>query len=244
MAPEAESKARKARTEHLGDFERVHHDYTYAQLWTIQVDDAWRTPAKGRQLTKGPELHVNGGLAWSPDAARIAFAATATPDLIDTATSDIYTLTLASGQVEKIVGLPGPDAGPRWSPDGAQIAFRSAMGREDFFHANARIAVVAADGGTPRSITDAFDEDAEPHRLDSGGDFLHRRTEDGQPRVQGRPRRKNHQQGVGPRCAHGDGGLAHPGWRPAGVCRRIANRAWAKCSCRRRRPLRRACSPA
>jgi dipeptidyl aminopeptidase/acylaminoacyl peptidase len=32
------------------------------------------------------------------------------------------------------------------------------MGRADFFHANRRVAIVPADGGTPRSLTDPFDE--------------------------------------------------------------------------------------
>ena len=32
------------------------------------------------------------------------------------------------------------------------------MGNPKFFHANSRLAVVPAEGGKPRSITDAFDE--------------------------------------------------------------------------------------
>ncbi len=73
-------------------------------------------------------------------------------------TSDIYVLTLEGGAVRKIVSQPGPDNGPQWSPDGKSIVFRSAMGQEKFFHANARLAVVSAEGGAVRSITDAFDE--------------------------------------------------------------------------------------
>jgi dipeptidyl aminopeptidase/acylaminoacyl peptidase len=62
--------------------------------------------------------------------------------------------------VQKIVAQPGPDANPRWSPDGKQIAFESVMGNPAFFHCNRRLAVVPADGGTPRSLTEAFDEHA------------------------------------------------------------------------------------
>jgi dipeptidyl aminopeptidase/acylaminoacyl peptidase len=62
--------------------------------------------------------------------------------------------------VKKIVSLPGPDGNPHWSPDGKQIAFVSAMGNPAFFHCNRRLAVVSTDGGTPRSLTDHFDEHA------------------------------------------------------------------------------------
>src|SRR6185369_15715760 len=47
---------------------------------------------------------------------------------------------------------------PRFSPDGKQIVFSSAMGNKLFFASNSRLAVVGVDGGTPRSITDGFDE--------------------------------------------------------------------------------------
>ena len=59
----------------------------------------------------------------------------------------------------KIVAQPGPDTNPHWSPDGKQIAFRSAMGKPDFFHSNARIAVVPRRLAATRApLTDEFDE--------------------------------------------------------------------------------------
>jgi dipeptidyl aminopeptidase/acylaminoacyl peptidase len=158
-APEPEPEARKDRKDHLGDFEVVRGDYTFAQIWTLEVEDALRAPVTGKQRTKGTSLQP-GQLAWSPDGARIAFSGTRNPDLIQGGTADIYVLTLADDSVKAIVTQPGPDTGPRWSPDGNSIAFGSAMGRPDFFHANSRVAVVSAVGGTPTSLTDPFDENA------------------------------------------------------------------------------------
>ena len=58
----------------------------------------------------------------------------------------------------RLVAQPGPDNNPRWSPDGKRIVFSSAMGNPKFFHANSSLAVVSVEGGAPRSITDAFDQ--------------------------------------------------------------------------------------
>jgi dipeptidyl aminopeptidase/acylaminoacyl peptidase len=73
-------------------------------------------------------------------------------------TSDIYVLKLIDDSVKKIVDQPGPDNNPRYSPDDKQIVFSSAMGEKVFFASNSRLAVVSAQGGPPKSITDSFDE--------------------------------------------------------------------------------------
>ena len=157
-APEGDDPAEKARKEAYGEFVVVRRDYRYAQLWSLPVADALQAPAKGRQRTRGTERHVQG-FEVSPDNTRVAFAGARTPDLVDGDSSDIHLLELASDTVTTLVNQPGPDNDPRWSPDGRRIAFRSAMGAPRFFHANGRVAVVDATGGTPVSITDSLDED-------------------------------------------------------------------------------------
>ena len=156
-APEAQTEAQKNRKEQLGEYEVVRHDYQHVHLSTLVLEEALRTPAAGRPRTKGKEYTV-GGFSWSPDGRAIAFSATRNPDLINGSTSDIYVLSLADDRVTKIVSQPGPDQGPQWSPDSRQIVFSSAMGRAQSFTINARLAIVPADGGAPRSLTDAFDE--------------------------------------------------------------------------------------
>ena len=162
-APDDESKARKARKDRLGDFEVVRGDYAFTHLWTVDVAAALSAPAAGTQRTSGRDYSV-GGFAWSPDGRKIAFGAAKNPDLVQIHSADIHVLDLAAGTVTPVVTQPGPDTNPRWSPDGTRIAFESAMGRPDFFHANGRIAVVAAGGGTPVSVSGAFDED--PNLID------------------------------------------------------------------------------
>jgi dipeptidyl aminopeptidase/acylaminoacyl peptidase len=156
-APEPQTEAQKNRKEHLGEYDVVRREYQHAHLWTIDVAEALRAPVAGRQRTRGKDFSV-GGFAWAPDARAIAFSATINPDLVQGVTSDIYVLTLEGDTVEKIVSQPGPDNSPQWSPDGREIVFSSAMGRERFFAHTPRLAIVPARGGTPRSVSDAFDE--------------------------------------------------------------------------------------
>lgn len=156
-ASDANQKAAKERKDHLGDFEVVRKEYNYSHIWTLNVAEALKEPAAGTQRTKGKDFNV-GSFSWSPDGKTIAFSATVNPDLIQGGTNDVYLLNLADNSVKKLVAQPGPDNNPRWSPDGKRIVFSSAMGNPKFFHANSKLAVVSVEGGAPRSITDAFDE--------------------------------------------------------------------------------------
>ncbi len=157
LASDPQSQAAKDRREQYGDFEIVRRDYTHTHIWTFDVAEALKAPVAGVQRTKGREFTVGAG-SWSPDSTRIVFSATINPDLIQGETADVYVLNLADNTTRKVVSQPGPDTGPRFSPDGSQIVFHSAMGNRVYFASNTRLAVVPAAGGTPRSLTDAFDE--------------------------------------------------------------------------------------
>jgi dipeptidyl aminopeptidase/acylaminoacyl peptidase len=157
VATEPTPPVSKDRKEYLGDFEVVRKEYNFSHIWTLNVSDAMNTPAPGKQRTKKKDFSVEA-FSWSPDGSRIAFSATVNPDLIQGVTSDVYILNLADDAIKKIVSQPGPDNNPRWSPDGTQIVFSSAMGNTAYFASNSRLAIVPADGGTPRSISDSFDE--------------------------------------------------------------------------------------
>src|SRR5215210_3243963 len=157
-AAEAESKARKDRKEKYGEFEIVKGDYTMAHLWVIDVpvDGKDKKPDPLR-LTEGAVFTV-GGASWSPDSSRIAFSATKDPDLGSSDTSDIYVLRVADKSIKKVVDTKGPDSSPVWSPDGREIAFNTANAQEFYFYTNSLIAVVAAEGGPVRLLSEKFDE--------------------------------------------------------------------------------------
>ncbi|HKV23502.1 MAG TPA: S9 family peptidase [Candidatus Acidoferrum sp.] len=159
-AEDPESKAMKERKEKYGDYDVVHGDYTMSHLWTVDLaaDEASSAP-EPKRLTEGSSFTI-GEFSWSPDGTRIAFTAQRDPDLISAGTEDIYVVNVSTKEVKKIVSTPGPDRNPKWSPDGAQIAYETADGSKYYYYTNVKIAVVPADGGAPRVLTDAFDEDA------------------------------------------------------------------------------------
>jgi dipeptidyl aminopeptidase/acylaminoacyl peptidase len=161
VAPEP--KTMKDRKESFGDYHVIHADYEMEHLWLVDLpktDEAGRVTAAGepKELTKEDSFSVEE-FSFSPDGTRIAFSAAKDPDLISSSSKDIYVVTLGDGAVKKIVDTPGPDSNPQWSPDGKQIAYETSNGEKYFFYANQKIAVVDANGGTPRVVSDVFDED-------------------------------------------------------------------------------------
>src|SRR6185503_15071133 len=80
-------------------------------------------------------------------------------------TYDIYVADVVSRTSKKIVDTSGPDFFPVWSPDGKEIVYRTYViepGQEYYSHSVGYLAIVLADGGPRRLLTDQFDEQATP----------------------------------------------------------------------------------
>src|SRR5262249_22178498 len=80
-------------------------------------------------------------------------------------TYDIYVLNVREGSVKKIVDRKGPDLFPVWSPDGKEIAYRTyVLSDRDEYHLYSAgyLAVVPAEGGPSRVLTERFDEHVTP----------------------------------------------------------------------------------
>jgi len=172
-----DDKAAKDRKDRYGDFEIVGGDYKMSHLWLVKAPaeipaDLKKLP-KPEALTKGDQFSV-GSFSWSPDSRRIAFSATRDPDLGSSGTEQLYVLDLADRHVRKLQESGGPNTRPKWSPDGKEIAFVTHGGQAFYYYLNSRIAVVSAEGGSPRVLTEGFDED--PNLIDWGPDGIYFRA--------------------------------------------------------------------
>jgi dipeptidyl aminopeptidase/acylaminoacyl peptidase len=130
-------------------------------LWLIEVPADGAAPGPAVRLTGGRDLTV-GEFAWSPDGRRIAFSGSRHAGLLGLGSADIYVLDVATKQTRRVVRTPGPDTNPVWSPDGQSLAYQSFAGKGEYSWRNHFVAVVPADGGEPRLLTDRFDERAFP----------------------------------------------------------------------------------
>ena len=157
LATDPASPALKGREERWGDYEVAGREHSFVHVWTVDVETAMNAPQTGQRLTEGELFSVNT-FSWSPDGERIAFSAAITPELKRENTEDLYVVNLADHSVKKIVSQPGIDSNPIWSPDGKLILFNSFMGRLNYFAMNSELAIVPAEGGAVRSISDNFDE--------------------------------------------------------------------------------------
>jgi TolB protein len=96
-----------------------------------------RMVTDGKGLAKHP--------AWSPDGKSIAYV------LSDgtSSASEIYVVPVAGGAATKVTGNGSVKLNPAWTNDGKSIVFLQGTGDRD-----RAIAIVPAEGGEPRNITD------------------------------------------------------------------------------------------
>ncbi len=126
----------------------VDKDFRYTRLWTIEV-----ASKKATEVVAG-DFQL-GDPQWSPDGTRISYTVTPTPKADDGTRSDVHVVTLATKATRKLFENSGPDNGARWSPDGRWIAFLTRSESLRSF-GQQQLAVIAAEGGTPRPVAARF----------------------------------------------------------------------------------------
>ncbi len=150
MTAEEEKKQKEKDDAQVAD-----KNFKFTRIWTIDIESK-----KASALVKGD--FVAADAQWSPDGKQIAFTTVPTPKADDGALSDIHVVDLDTGRTRRLVDNEGPDSAPRWSPDGKWIAFLTRDAKSGL-NAPLRLAVVSAQGGSPREVQPAFDYQAGNH---------------------------------------------------------------------------------
>ncbi|HEX4490348.1 MAG TPA: S9 family peptidase [Acidimicrobiia bacterium] len=118
-----------------------------------------------RVVTDGP--FEAGGLAWSPDGRRLAFAS-ARHDTWDIDWAlDLFVADLAGGAPQRVTTTGPVYALPAWSPDGARLAC-TRMPPELDGPWNGQVAVLDLDGSNEAVLTEAIDRNCSPYPASRG----------------------------------------------------------------------------
>jgi len=124
----------------------------YNQIFTMSVNGG--TP---EQHTFSD--HNYGAPVWSGDQQKLYFSANLHPDgEMDPRNSEIYELSLSSGQIKQLTDRQGPDFSPKVSSDGKKIAYLGFDDRLQGYQVT-NVYTMNADGSGVKSISEKFDRD-------------------------------------------------------------------------------------
>ena len=139
----------------------------FRQLFVLPADGG--TP---RQLTSGPYEH-EGPAAWSRDGRALVFSGNRREDWeYHPLDSELYEVSLDSGDVRQLTDRRGPDSHPVISPDGTRLAWLGFDDRRQGYQIT-RLYVGQRDGSKPEPITAEFDRDVSDPVWSSDGRGLY-----------------------------------------------------------------------
>jgi acylaminoacyl-peptidase len=139
----------------------------YTHLFVVPADGG--TP---RQLTSGAFDH--GAVpSWAPDGSALVFSANREEDWeYDPQDSEVYEVSLQTGEIRVLTDRQGPDNRPVVSPDGTRIAY---LGYDDRYQGYqvTGLYVMDRDGKNPRVVTADLDRDVQAPVWDAEGKGLY-----------------------------------------------------------------------
>ena len=126
-------------------------DFGYDHIFIVPVEGG--TPT---QVTSGDFQHQSPA-AWTPDGASLVFSSNRNEDWVhDYRNSELYIVSVATGEVRPLTDRPGPDRSPAVSPDGRQIAFVGYEDRTRTYQVS-QLQVMNLDGSGRRVLTGDLD---------------------------------------------------------------------------------------
>ena len=146
----------RANGEGYIDYDRPGH------IWTVEVPATAASPVKARQITSG--IYDERSPVWSKDESKIYFSADRDPEpYYQNPQTDIYSVAVAGGPIEKLVHVEGPVGSFSLSPDGHRITFVSALQTKPVRSYNQPDLFVSelTPAATPKNLTSSYDFDIE-----------------------------------------------------------------------------------
>ncbi|WP_419948354.1 prolyl oligopeptidase family serine peptidase [Candidatus Palauibacter sp.] len=126
-------------------------DFGYDHIFILPVEGG--TPT---QVTSGDFQHQSPA-AWTPDGESLVFSSNRNEDWVhDYRNSELYIVSVATGEVRQLTDRPGPDGSPAVSPDGRQVAFTGYEDRTRTYQVS-RLQVMNLDGSGARVLTGDLD---------------------------------------------------------------------------------------
>ncbi|MEM7249091.1 MAG: S9 family peptidase, partial [Acidobacteriota bacterium] len=130
-----------------------------------------------RQVTSG-EFRHDSGPRWTSDGRSLLFSGNRNDDWeLAYRNSEIYSVSVESGEIVALTDRNGPDSDPRPSPDGSKIAYLSQEDRVQTYQLM-RLMVMNADGSGKRELLPSFDRSVRSIRWNRRGDGLFFRHDD------------------------------------------------------------------
>jgi dipeptidyl aminopeptidase/acylaminoacyl peptidase len=103
--------------------------------------------------------------AWSPDSKQIVFVSNRTADPDRNGNTDLWVVEAKKGaSLKQLTTWTDSDTNPEWSPDGKWIAYLKSQTPEYDIYDQPQIAVIPAQGGTPKVLNATLDRDVSAPR--------------------------------------------------------------------------------
>ncbi len=133
------------------------------EFWAVEV------PGGTSEYVWGGDRGITD-MAVSPGGGSIAYATNYSGATGDYTLYDIWALDVSNKETRQLTDRAGAERAPVWKPDASSIVFQAPQ-RPELSYSQTELFMVPVGGGTPRSLTDAFDRTVQSHSWPAGGDL-------------------------------------------------------------------------